>query len=192
MHKDTTLENQTNTYNRIVLDIARDAIEKEFTNDEIDIGKYTKDNPWLKKDGASFVTLTLKEKLRGCIGSLLARRPLVEDIIENAKNAAFRDPRFPKLTKEEFDKIAIEVSILSEPKELFYSDVKELKRKIKPFEDGVILSLGDKQATFLPQVWEELAEFETFFGHLLHKAGLPMDSFKYHPKIFTYKVEKFS
>jgi len=172
--------------------IALQSIQDEFDyTDKIDKQKLIQKNPNFKKNGASFVTLTKNGKLRGCIGSLQAQRPLIEDIIANAKNAAFRDPRFPKLTQKELHVIDIEVSILTEPKLLEYVDIEDLKNKINPNIDGVILKLNTNQATFLPQVWEELPEFEIFFGNLLSKANLPMDSFKHHPEIFIYQVQKF-
>lgn len=176
----------------LILSIAKQAIQDSFDyTDTLDIKKLSSKDTSLLDNGASFVTLNLDGNLRGCIGSLIARRPLVEDIIYNANSAAFRDPRFPKLTREEFEKVEIEISILSEPQEIAYSDIEDLQSKITPMQDGVILQLGSNQATFLPQVWEELPQFETFFGHLLHKAGLPMDSFTHHPTIYTYQVEKF-
>jgi len=168
-------------------EIARQSIKDEFDyKDSINVKKY----PSLQKNGASFVTLTQNGKLRGCIGSLTACRPLIEDIIANAKNAAFRDPRFSKLTREELHVTDIEVSVLTTPKLVEYESVDDLKRKIRPNVDGVILKLNSKQATFLPQVWEELPEFESFFGHLFSKAGLPMNSFKNHPTIHVYQVKK--
>lgn len=176
----------------IILSIATTAIKDSlFYENNLDQISLIKNYPYLKEDGASFVTLTQNGTLRGCIGSLIAQRPLIEDIIYNANSAAFRDPRFPKLTREEFDKTDIEVSILSEPTLVEYEDLEDLKSKITPNVDGIILQLGNNQATFLPQVWEELTEFESFFGHLLHKAGLPMDSFKLHPTIHKYQVKKF-
>lgn len=176
----------------IVITIAKQAIQDIFNYEEtLKRDELIKTYPWLGQDGASFVTLTQNGTLRGCIGSLLAQRPLIEDLISNARNAAFRDPRFPKFKREEFEKTSIEVSILSTPLHVEYKDLEELKTKITPKVDGVILSLNNHQATFLPQVWEELPDFELFFGHLLNKAGLPMDSFNQHPTIYTYTVEKF-
>ena len=177
----------------LIFNLAKQSIQDEFDyTNNIDINKLTKENPFLKEDGASFVTLTQNGKLRGCIGSLIATRPLVEDIISNAKNAAFRDPRFAKLTREEIQFTDIEVSVLTKPELLEYSDIEDLKTKVKPNIDGVILKLNEYQATFLPQVWEELPLFENFFGHLLQKAGLPIDSFKKHPLIYIYQVTKYS
>ncbi len=175
-----------------IYEIAKQSIQDEFDyKDSINIEKLIKENPSLSKDGASFVTLTQNGKLRGCIGSLEARRPLIEDIIANAKSAAFRDPRFSKLPQEELHVTDIEVSVLTAPELLEYSNVEDLKKKIRPKIDGIILKLNSNQATFLPQVWEELPEFESFFGHLLSKANLPTDSFKNHPTIYTYQVSKY-
>lgn len=176
-----------------ILKLAKQSIQDEFDcTNIINYNQLTSDFPWLQDSGASFVTLTQKGKLRGCIGSLQAQRPLIEDIIANAKNAAFRDPRFSKLTREEFKNTDIEVSILSKPIHVKYTNIEDLKTKITPYQDGIILQLGSNQATFLPQVWEELPEFEAFFGHLLQKAGLPMDSFRNHPNILKYTVIKYT
>ncbi len=181
---------------KVMLNIARIAIKEEFLghkelNEDVKkrlIAMY----PVLAKPGAVFVTINERSSLRGCIGSLVAHRPLIEDLIANAKAAAFGDPRFPPLSPEEFDKITIEISLLSEPKPLEYSDTQDLRKKIVPGRDGVVLSLQGRQATFLPQVWEELPDFDQFFAHLCIKAGLPPNCLEYHPQILVYHVEKFS
>lgn len=175
-----------------ILELAHQSIQDEFDyTNSIDIKQLTSDNPWLHNNGASFVTLTQQGQLRGCIGTLTAGRPLIEDIIANAKNAAFKDPRFPKLTREEFENISIEVSVLSKPILIEYKNEEDLKTKIRPNIDGVILQLGSKQATFLPQVWEELPEFKVFLAHLLNKANLSLNDLKHYPTIYTYQVDKF-
>ncbi len=178
----------------VYLLLARAAIAQSVGLEyEIDLDKILENYPSLKKKGASFVTITKgdNENLRGCIGSLEAYRALYEDIILNARAAALHDPRFPALDKREYNDIKIEVSLLSKPKNLEYKDVDDLKSKIVPFEDGVILKLEGYQATFLPQVWEQLPEFELFFYHLCQKAGLDKECLKRHPEIFIYHVEKY-
>ncbi|WP_281951543.1 AmmeMemoRadiSam system protein A [Nitrosophilus kaiyonis] len=181
---------------RTLLNIARIAIKEEFIGHKElneDVKKRLIDMfPELKKPGAVFVTINERSSLRGCIGSLVAYRPLIDDVIENAKAAAFSDPRFPPLAPDEFDKISIEISVLSEPKPLEYKDIQDLKSKIRPNIDGVVLKLDGYQATFLPQVWEELSDFDQFFAHLCLKAGLRPNCLELHPEIFTYQVEKFS
>jgi len=171
--------------------LAREAIRSAFGDGELDKESYTSKDSSLKQKGACFVTLTKNGNLRGCIGSLVAHKNLYEDIVSNARSAAFGDPRFLPLDEGEFGQIEIEVSILSEPKELEYSDVDDLKSKLRPEVDGVILiSKNGRQATFLPQVWEQLPSFEHFFSHLCQKAGLSQGCLKDHPTIYTYQVEK--
>jgi len=150
-------------------------------------------HPELKKNGAAFVTLTTGEndQLRGCIGSLSAYQPLYKDIIVNAQSAALRDPRFKPLTLDELKKIKIEVSILSEPKILEYDSTEDLRKKIRPDIDGVVLEYDGHRATYLPQVWEQLPKFDEFFSTLCLKAGLPGDCLEKHPEIKTYQATKY-
>lgn len=141
---------------------------------------------------ATFVTL--KEhgsSLRGCIGSIVPYRTLMEDVIENAKSAAFEDPRFHPLREPEYMTCTIEISLLTVPQALPYDDVEDLRRKIRPGIDGIILSHGGRKATFLPQVWEELRDFDMFFAHLGMKAGLGSTVLQLHPAIQTYQAEHF-
>ncbi len=177
----------------LLLEIARKSIEEEFVKKPlINKDELLQKFPNLAKNGAVFVTLTQNGNLRGCIGSLIARRSLLEDLISHAKNAAFEDPRFLPLSKEEFEKTDVEISLLSETSVLNYSDIEDLKSKIKPNVHGVILQLNGRSATFLPQVWEQLPSFELFFSHLCQKAGLRENCLQNHPQIFTYTVRKIS
>lgn len=176
---------------KFYLTIAREAILSAFENSQIDTNALLRAYPDLAQSYATFVTLTLHGKLRGCIGSLIAHRPLVEDLISNAKSAAFRDPRFAPLSPEEFSEIRIEVSLLTPPQRVDYHSKSELKGLIRPLIDGVILRHGNHQATFLPQVWDDLEDFDSFFDHLGMKAGLGADPLSHHPEIYTYQVQKF-
>ena len=176
---------------QIYLEIAREAIEEGLYNRKsINRAEMVENYPELGEPGATFVTLNLYGGLRGCIGTLAAHRPLIDDLIDNARAAAFRDPRFMPLTMTEFDEVEIEVSLLSMPEPLEYSSTADLKAKIAPGLDGVVLSLNGYRATFLPQVWEELPTFELFFNHLCQKAGLDGSCLEEHPKIEIYRVEK--
>jgi hypothetical protein len=162
---------------------------KKLINEEEWLEKY----PFLAEKRACFVTLKMKDKprgsnLRGCIGSILPYRPLIEDVVANAKAAAFEDPRFPPLSPEEFDRIKIEVSVLTIPEKVEYENPENLREIIRPGVDGVILKLANYQATFLPAVWEELPSFDLFFAHLCMKAGLSGDCLKYHPVIYRYQA----
>lgn len=156
------------------------------------ISKYesVKNMPELVLPKATFITLKQNGRLRGCIGSLVAHREFYDDLVHNAKSAAFSDPRFKPLTKEELGFTDIEISILTEAVLVAYSDIDDLKSKIIVGVDGVILKLGQNQATFLPQVWEDLKEFDTFFSHLCQKARLNSDCLCQKPQIYKYQVQK--
>jgi len=146
----------------------------------------------LRQPGASFVTLTITGQLRGCIGSIEPRRGLALDVRENALGSAFRDPRFPPLSQQEFERVRIEVSVLTLPEPLAYDGPDDLLAKLRPEVDGVIIERDWHRATFLPQVWEKLPEPGEFMSHLCLKAGLPTEDYR-RPglKVLTYQVQKF-
>lgn len=171
--------------------LARSIIQGRLEGREPDLTTLLAQEPDLALKGAVFVTLTQAGELRGCIGSLVAYRSLGEDLIANAKAAAFDDPRFSPLGRQELDYTDIEVSVLSEPLPCDYENWDELRSKIQPGEDGVILRMQGQQATFLPQVWEQLPDFDHFFSHLAQKAGIYDDIFSLHPEIETYRVEEY-
>ncbi|NPA54865.1 MAG: AmmeMemoRadiSam system protein A [Epsilonproteobacteria bacterium] len=176
---------------KILLKIARAAILEEFEGKKlINRDELLKEYPFLSEERATFVTLKIDGILRGCIGSILPRMPLIDDVIYNAKQAAFHDPRFPPLTPQEYEHIHIEISLLSIPYELPYTDVEDLRHKIRPNIDGVILVAGNYQATFLPSVWEEIDSFDLFFAHLCQKAGLEYNCLEMHPTIYVYQAQK--
>jgi AmmeMemoRadiSam system protein A len=146
----------------------------------------------LQEPGASFITLTVHGDLRGCIGALEPRVPLAEDVREHAVAAALQDPRFPPVYPAELPVIQIEVSRLTLPTPLPYEDPAELLSKLKPGVDGVILSYGKRRATFLPQVWEKIAQPEDFLEHLCMKLGVPPDFWRYQKlEVSVYQVEEF-
>jgi len=145
----------------------------------------------LKEERATFVTLTIAGALRGCIGMLEACRPLVEDVVENARAAAFGDPRFEPLSKEEFDQLEIHISVLSPPEEMNFSSEADLLAQIRPGEDGLILQEGGRRGTFLPSVWEELPDKELFLMHLKMKAGLPNTYWSDTLLVSRYTAEYF-
>lgn len=146
----------------------------------------------LRGDAACFVTLTQYDQLRGCIGSLEARQPLVLDVRDNAAGAAFRDPRFPPVGAEELDDLHVEISVLSKPALLDYENADDLIAKLRPGTDGVVIERGWNRATFLPQVWEKIPDPHEFMQHLCRKAYLPADAYR-EPglDVYTYQVEKF-
>jgi AmmeMemoRadiSam system protein A len=145
----------------------------------------------LQRPGATFVTLLCAEELRGCIGSLNARRPLAVDVRENALAAAFRDPRFPPLTIREYPALSIEVSLLSEPRLAACATEAELVARLAPGLDGVALELDERRATFLPQVWEMIPEPGEFLAALKAKARLPADFWSPQLNVSLYRVTKW-
>lgn len=178
---------------RILLRLAREAIREGLHQPAALPALYLEELPRrLQEEGATFVTLTLAGSLRGCIGSLVAYRPLAVDVRRNALAAAFDDPRFPPLTAAEFPRIKVEVSVLSPPCPLAYDGPDDLLRQLRPGVDGVVLERGWHRATFLPQVWEQLPDPEEFLAHLCYKAGLSADAWRSPTlEISTYQVEKF-
>ena len=120
-----------------------------------------------------FVTLTKEGELRGCIGNILPAGPLYQAIMDNARNAALRDPRFLPVTAAEAGKIHIEISVLTVPVPLAFASPDDLLARLQPHRDGVVLQIGGHRATFLPQVWEQLPDKAEFLSHLAAKAGCP-------------------
>jgi hypothetical protein len=145
----------------------------------------------LAAPGAVFVTLTEEGRLRGCIGSLEAWRTLEADVEANAKAAAFSDPRFPPVGREELPRLRVEVSLLAPAEPLPVADEAEAVARLRPGVDGVILECGGRRGTFLPQVWESLPEPHRFLAHLKEKAGLPADFWSPEIRLHRYEVRKW-
>ncbi|MCG5529831.1 AmmeMemoRadiSam system protein A [Halorhodospira halochloris] len=129
----------------------------------------------LSKPGAAFVSLHKGEDLRGCIGSLLAKKPLVETTMEAAVDAALNDPRFEPVSREELDILTVKTSVLSDAEPIQAANDQELIEQLRPGEDGLILHDGKRRATFLPAVWENLPDPYEFLANLKAKAGLMPD-----------------
>ena len=174
----------------VLLRIAKTAILQHFdAGFRINKNDLIRQYPYLGNPGAAFVTLNYDTQLRGCIGSIVARQALIEDIVHNASSAAFGDPRFTPVEPGELSHLHIEVSVLTQPKKLQYSDFGDLVSKIRPHTDGLILKYGGYQGTFLPQVWEQLPSPQEFLEHLSYKAGTDTSVFEHHPDIYTYQVQ---
>ncbi|MBI3151611.1 MAG: AmmeMemoRadiSam system protein A [Chloroflexi bacterium] len=146
----------------------------------------------LREDGASFVTLTINDELRGCIGALEAYQPLAEDVREHAVAAALQDPRFPPVGETELNRIRLEVSRLTAPHPLEYSSSEDLLKKLRPHVDGVILKDDFHRATFLPQVWEKIPKPAEFLDHLCYKMGARPNLWREAKlQVHVYQVEEF-
>lgn len=182
MHTDNDIER-----GRILLPLARGSIANAFGQSMT----VREDAPWLRDRGATFVTLTQDGDLRGCIGTLEAHRPLVEDVKANALAAAFHDPRFPPLQAAELAYTRVEVSLLSPAETMHFTSEQDALDQLRPEVDGVIFEYGYYRSTFLPQVWEQLPDPQTFMAQLKRKAGLPYDFWSEAVRLSRYTVTKW-
>jgi AmmeMemoRadiSam system protein A len=175
-----------------LLSLARRAIENYLNNQPLPTLNLNELSSILRQEGASFVTLTYKGYLRGCVGALEPYQSLAEDVREHAIAAAFQDYRFPPVSSAEIMEIMIEISYLTRPVELNYNNPIELLEKLRPNIDGVVLRDGMRRATFLPQVWEKIPDPEDFLEQLCMKMGAAPDLWKRkNLEVFTYQVEEF-
>ncbi len=173
----------------MLLDIARQSIASGLQTGQplvVDPHAYP---PELGEQRATFVTLHRASELRGCLGGLVANRPLVADVAHRAFGAAFRDRRFPPVEADELDELELHISILSPLEPLSAPDEKSLLDSIRPGIDGLVVRDGARQGTFLPAVWEGLPEPSAFWRELKRKAELPLDSWSSRWEIFRYTVE---
>jgi AmmeMemoRadiSam system protein A len=166
---------------------ARGAIDAAFGRPEARVRPHAA----LDRPGATFVTLKQDGELRGCIGSLEAHRLLAIDVRRNALAAAFSDPRFPPLVARELDVTTVEVSLLSPASRVEVADEEDLLARLDPGVDGIVLELGRRRATFLPQVWETLPDPRDFIGALKRKAGMPASFWSPEMRVSRYTVSKW-
>jgi len=175
-----------------LLKIAREAITCAVRNEQLKKIQLQEHSRLLRDPGASFVTLTIREKLRGCIGTLEAYQPLVLDVQEHAVAAAMEDYRFPAVREEEIPLINIEISRLTPIHLIDYSTPEDLISNLRVNVDGVLLKTSGRRATFLPQVWEKVPDPEQFLSQLCMKMGAPPDLWRGNRlQVYTYQVEKF-
>ena len=170
-------------YSDYVLKLCKDVIASRFSKNKV----YTNHAPVFNGMGACFVTLKKYNNLRGCIGSIIAHQPLINDLVQHAQDAAFKDPRFKPVEKFELDDLRIDVSLLSEPKKIEFKDEADLLEKIVPFKDGIIIKDKGYQAVYLPSVWQDLPDKEMFLKSLKMKAGMMPDYFS-----STFEAYRFS
>jgi len=173
---------------RTLLNIARSTLEEELGGS----ASSWQEASWLRQPGACFVTLRRGRELRGCIGSIQADRPLVEDLQANARGAAFRDPRFPPVESAELLDLTIEVSLLSPLERLEFDSEADLLKQLRPGHDGVLLEHGYHRGTFLPAVWRELREPQVFLRRLKIKAGLAEDFWSPEIAVRRYTTQSWS
>jgi len=187
MQEKLTLEEQ-----RILLRLAREAMERGVKGEELPCLDPSLLPPSLCEEGSSFITLTVHGQLRGCIGSLNPYQSLAEDVREHAVAAALNDPRFPAVREDELNAIQVEVSRLTRPIPLEYTDANDLLSRLHPYVDGVILRDAFRRATFLPQVWEKIPDPAEFLNNLCYKMGVKHDLWRSKQfEVLTYQVQEF-
>jgi len=173
---------------RTLLAIARETLAADLGGELVPLPTAA----WLQEEGACFVTLHRGGELRGCIGTLIARRPLVTDVQANARAAAFDDPRFPPLQALELAGLSIEVSLLSKLELMEFESEEDLIRQLRPGADGLLLELGFYRGTFLPAVWRSLPESRLFLRKLKSKAGLSEDFWSDDLSVRRYTTRSWS
>jgi len=172
---------------KVLLPIARSSIGRALGRPH----EAPENAPWLQELGACFVTLTQQGQLRGCIGTLEARRSLLADLKANAVAAALHDPRFLPLAVTELEHTEIEVSLLSPMQAMRFDSEADALAQLQPGIDGVVFEFEHYRSTFLPQVWEQLPTATEFIAHLKHKAGLPPDFWAKGVRLHRYGVRKW-
>ncbi len=181
----------TPTERRFLLELARKSVAAAAAGTEPPKPEPDAVGKFLERR-ACFVTLTKGGELRGCIGSMFPQEPLTEAVIHRARSAAVEDPRFPPVRPDELKDIQIEVSVLNTPKPLRFTSPDDLLAKLRPGIDGVVLRVEGREATYLPQVWEQLPGRRQFMSELAQKAGLPADAWtQSDASVLTYQVEAF-
>ena len=176
-------------HRRTLLDVAAAAIDRGLSEQGA-LPVVAQDYPEiLRQTRASFVTLRIGRKLRGCMGSLLATEPLVVNVARNAHIAAFRDPRFTPLVREEFPQLAIHLSLLSPPEPLAFESEAHLLSLVRPGIDGLTLIEGSHRVTLLPAVWQTLSDPRDFLIQLKRKAGLAPDYWSATIQMERYTAE---
>ncbi len=144
----------------------------------------------LRAERASFVTLLAADgRLRGCIGTIDSCRALVADISANAFAAAFEDPRFPPLRQAERIELSCELSILTTPEPLDFTDESDLVERLVPGIDGVLIEAGSRRGTLLPAVWEQLPDPTEFWQTVKRKAGIPDGTLPADLSVYRYRAE---
>ncbi len=177
---------------RALLDVAESSIRNGIKHEQPMTVNPDQASERLQRPGASFVSLHRNGQLRGCIGSVVAARPLVQDAAINAFNAAFRDPRFPPLAPEELLGLEIEVSVLSPASTITHEDEGDLLAQLRPNVDGLILEVGPYRGVFLPVVWKQLPDTRIFLQQLKMKAGLPPDYWSPQVQVHRFTTESYS
>ncbi len=182
----------TPTQRSLLLDVARLSIAEGLTYDRPVSVECDSSDPPLRETRATFTTIKKHGTLRGCIGSLEASRPLIEDVADSAFRAAFRDARFSRVTESEVPELEIHLSVLTPIVDMGVHSEAELLERLRPGVDGLVIRDGARRATFLPAVWEGLPEPRDFLDELRAKAGMAPGHWSQAFECLRYQVEEWS
>ncbi len=179
---------------RYLLALARMSVEQRLAGGSLEIGGWEAPSHDVVDEGACFVTIHSGERLRGCIGTLRAFRPLLEDVIRNAEMSAFEDDRFRPLSPSELGSVRFSISVLEEPAPVPALTADELLGRIEAGKHGLIVRKGDRMATYLPFVWSIHRSKESFLSNLCLKAGLAGDGWRSPRELefVSYEAQEFS
>jgi AmmeMemoRadiSam system protein A len=177
----------------LLLRLARQSIEAVSKGKKTPRPELEELSPALTNPGACFVTIYKNGQLRGCTGTLVAKEPLAHSVSRVAAQTALSDPRFPIVVPDEVPLLDIEISILTPPQPLEFSNPADLPNLLRPGIDGVTLSYDNLyRATFLPQVWERITDPTTFLDMLSQKMGLGRKAWLMPGiQVEIYQVENF-
>ena len=179
-------------YGDTLLDTAEEAISTHLQHGTATIPDPADAPGELATPGASFVTLERAGALLGCIGSIEPRRALIVDVAHNADAAAFRDPRLPELTHDDYEELTTKVSVLSSLERLEVSKRDDLTSHVRPGVDGLFIEAKSKRATFLPSVWAQTPEPQQFLDALWAKAGIKLGTWPTSLSVWRYQTDEVS
>ncbi len=168
-----------------LLEIARNAIADHITQQET--GSITGYPGSLNYKQGAFVTIRIMGELRGCIGTMETDQIIPEVIRHLSIQAAFRDWRFPPLSKSELPQLEIEISLLTPARKI------DSHKNIILGRDGIIIKKWGHSAVFLPHVATDQGwSLKQTLAHLCIKAGLSSDDWKKEAQFFTFQAQVFS
>lgn len=174
-----------------LLSLARTTVRRALDDGRLHLPEAAEVPDEAAADGAAFVTLRRDGQLLGCIGSMEPHRPLAEDVATHAFDAAFRDPRLPAVTLDDWEHMEVEVSVLGPLQAIEVHDRAELEAALRPGSDGVLLTSREGRGTFLPSVWDQVRSCEEFLDLLWRKAGLRSGRWPADLVVERYQVEEF-
>jgi AmmeMemoRadiSam system protein A len=145
----------------------------------------------LRQPQGVFVTLLVGGELNGCVGTLFPAEPLGAAVARLAWDAAFADPRLPRLRWDDYERLTMKISLLSPLQPLPPMTLDEITASLRPHIDGLLIRIDGRQATFLPAVWDTLPDPAAFVRHLQLKAGIPTGYWPQGAEAFVYTAREF-